>query len=93
MLRVALYKKDHLNYLDNPGKGICGSYSWFQAKGLFNHLNSERSKFTRNGNDEGSILQQICNSMTTIKNRVERSRKEFSKRSFATVLTWTDEVM
>jgi hypothetical protein len=93
MSRLTLFKKDHLTYIDNPGKGICGAYSWYQALGLFRHLNSDRSMFTRNGSNESYILEQISNSMATIKNRVESSREEFSRRSLATVLTWTDEVM
>ena len=94
MLRLAaLYKSDHkLNFLENPGKGICGSYSYFQAKALFMHLMSDRSTFTRNGNDEGSILLQISNAMGIIKQRVESYPEGFSKRSLETVAKWSTEV-
>ena len=94
MIRLAaLNKKDHkLNYLHNSGKGICGSYSYFQAKALYSHQISERTMFTRNGSDEQAILQQISNSMGIIKQRVETSPQLFSKRSHETVANWSHEV-
>ena len=81
MLRFALYKRDRIHTLENPGLGLCGAYSFYQGRSLYMHLNSEKIKFTRGGEAEGVILLKISTAMSKIKEVVE-SRPD---SSFSTI--------
>ena len=78
--------------LDNSGNGYCGPYCIIQASDFVEFKSSDATYQTRNGSTESGILQRISEAMVIMKKEVSSNKDSFSKRSYETVQTWSDEV-